>query len=373
MCGNVRTMKPDPRKFSPRIDASKVRLARTYRVEQDKLEVAAEPSGAWGVLPRRSRSALRPRSPAQAAEPALAGDRAARQAGGLRRRKERALLADRERPAAPQPPALPAGQGPGRDLAPRLRPGRGPVQGRRAAARELLRLAPRVLALGRRLDRRGPERRGLRARDGRSTSTPWAACRCWRRSIAPKPVGHSRRQGRPGQRVGSRLRLRGAAAGPGRRGARAPRRRSRAGHEPRQLGEALLLQVAHVRQRGGHGDASSSDWLRDHNTRTPTELSARRRPSCSPRSASACGRCRRRSARLALRFPVVVGPRATSSTTASRTRCRPSRWASSARSTSTGPRDHGGPLRGHPPAPRPSACPRPRSTGSRWAAPPARR
>src|SRR5262249_14102812 len=114
--------------------------------------VAADEAERGASVEGSTVQALRPRLASQAAELALARDRAAREAGGLRGRQERALLADRERATAPEPAAVAAGQGPRRDLAPRLRPGRGEVQGWRAAHRELLRLAPRVLAMGRRLD-----------------------------------------------------------------------------------------------------------------------------------------------------------------------------------------------------------------------------
>ena len=167
---------------------------------------------------------------------------------------------------APQPPVEPAGQGPGRDLSPRHGPGRRAVpRGRRGPVGELLRDAPRVLALDRGLDRRGPEHRDRWCARWCTTSTPSAASRCWRRSTARSRSGSARTR-RAGHRMGLGVRLRGHPAGAGGRGAGAPRRRSRAGHQPRQLGQTLLLQIAHLRQRSRHG-TPADDWLCDLNTR----------------------------------------------------------------------------------------------------------
>ena len=72
----------------------------------------------------------------------------------------------------------------------------------------------------------------------------------------PKPIGIRVRPRRPGHRVGFGVRVRGHPAGAGGRGAGTPRRRPRAGHQPGQLGQTLLLQIAHLRQRSRHGTAA---------------------------------------------------------------------------------------------------------------------
>ena len=264
---------------------------------------------------------------------AFAGDCAASEGGWLRRRKERALFADRQRPAAAEPPTQPAGQGPGRDLSPRHGPGRRAVQGRRGPVGQLLRDAPRVLALDRGLDRRGPEHRIAGARAGaplrRHRRHPAAggvrSAEADRDPLGPRRSGH---------RVGLGVRLRGHPAGLGGRGAGAPGRRSRAGHQPRQLGQTLLLQIAHVRQRSRHGAAVDGLVVRPQYARHR----AQRQDAGDParRGAPAAAPTQIRSPQPGAALPGRGRVRAPSwCTRASRTRCRPSRSVWSARCTYT--------------------------------------
>ena len=174
-------------------------------------------------------SGVRRRSPAQAAESAVAGDRPAREAGGIRGRQERALLADRQREAAPQPSA--------RRARSRCRArSRATVSARSTSAFETASERTLTFFVSRLEYSRWvaaslvPDQsvescvRALAC----TTSTPWAACRCWPPSIAPAPSGSAPTPTGRCIEWDSGLRVRGAAARARRRGARAPRRRSRA-------------------------------------------------------------------------------------------------------------------------------------------------
>ena len=190
---------------------------------------------------------VRRRPPAEGAKPAVARDRGARARRGLRRRQERALFADRERAAASHAPAQRSRSRPRRDRASRLRASRRALpRGRRAHA-DVLRVAARVLALRRRVARPRPDRRDVRAHAGGAPRGDG------RRAVAggvrsAAPDRRARRRRRPGDRVGSRVRLCRARDGRRRRGARAARRRTRSRHEPRELVEARVLQDRELRR-----------------------------------------------------------------------------------------------------------------------------
>ena len=105
------------------------------------------------------------------------------------------------------------------------------------------------------------------------------------------------------------LRVRGAPARPRRRGARAPWRGARSRDQSRQLAEAGLLQD---RTFADEADAAEKldEWLRDYNARPQDEVGGK-----APAMLLAEERQRLRPLKLqprdlALRVPVLVGPRA---------------------------------------------------------------
>ena len=209
-----------------------------------------------------------------------------------------------------------------------------------------------------------PERRDVRAHAGgapRGHGRRAAAGGV--RSAAPDR--RARRRRRPGDRVGSGVRLRRARAGRRRRGARAARRRARSRHEPRQLAEARVLQDRELRRRGRRAPRSSASGCATTTRARRTRSPARRPRSCSRRNGSACGRssCSRASWRCA--FPVLVGPRASVVYEGQSYAMPPEAVGSDRRAAplSRSRRDRGRPLRDDPPARRPSprTC-RPRST-----------